>query len=58
MHGASVIGLNIANSDTGGDFTKDLHGDGIENGIYGFARIKNFDKLIEILKEDALIYVN
>ena len=36
MNGAQVIGLNIANSETGGDFNKDLKGDGIENGIFGF----------------------
>ena len=48
-HGANVIGLNISHSDTGGDFTKNLSGDGIEQAVYGFCRILNFDNIIEAL---------
>jgi hypothetical protein len=36
IEGAKVIGLNISHSDTGGDFNNDLHGDGVNNAVFGF----------------------
>lgn len=58
FHGSEVVGLNISHSETGGDFTNELHGDGINNGIFGFCRIKNFDRIITALGEEALVYAN
>lgn len=54
MEGAKVIGLNISYSDTGGDFTNELHGDGINNAVYGFCRIKNFDKIVLALQKETI----
>lgn len=50
--------MNISHSDTGGDFTSDLHGDGIDQGIFGFCTINNFDRIVTVLQEDSLIFVN
>lgn len=49
-----MIGLNISYSDTGGDFTNELHGDGINNAVYGFCRIKNFDKIVLALQKETI----